>query len=75
MYYVHLMGNFGYIYLLLPGNDEWTAVSIAYCQDFQSDLMASDAMEIRVPDLPDALRASWGFGEIRERIWRVWRLT
>lgn len=75
MYYIHLHGNSGYIYILLPGNTDWTSFDIEYCQDRLCDIKESRSRKISVSELPLAMTCTFDFGQIRERIREVYQLN
>jgi hypothetical protein len=75
MYYIHLHGNYGYLYLILPGNTDWSCWNIEYAQDVRFEILDSKAKEINVNDLPEALTCTFDFGRIREDIREVFQLN
>ena len=75
MFYFHLHGNYGYLFLKLPGEKEWTDLCIEYVQDVRSEIESSQAKRIPVKDLPAGITESFVFQQIVDSILEVWELT
>lgn len=75
MYYIHLHGNGGYLYILLPGSTEWSRWSIEYAADVLFEIKNSKAQRILTKDLPEALTETYDFGQIWPNIRAVYKLN
>jgi hypothetical protein len=75
MYYIHLHGNYGCLYILLPGMIDWTSVSIEYCQDFLHEIQESKARQVLIKELPEDITDTFGFEQIKDSIRVVYQLN
>jgi hypothetical protein len=75
MYYIHLHGNGGYLFVLLPGATEWSRWSIEYATDVLFEIKGSKAQKILTKDLPIELTETYDFGQIWPNIRDVYKLS
>lgn len=74
MYYIQTHGNAGYLYLMLPGKDEWSIWNIEYAIDACFEVRESKAQRIRVGELPAEITGTFDFGRLRDSIREVYKL-
>jgi len=75
MYYIHLHGNDGYLFILLPGKTDWSRWSIEYATDVLFEIKDTNAQRILTKDLPIELTESHDFDQIWPRIKEVYKLS
>lgn len=74
MYYIHLHGNSGYLFVLLPGNSEWCRWEIEYATDVLLEIKESKAERILTKELPTEITETYDFGQLWPTIREVYKL-
>lgn len=75
MYYIQTHGNGGYLYLRLPGKDEWSRWSIEYAMDTLFEIKESKAQRILTKDLPEEITETYDYGKLFPSIREVYKLN
>lgn len=75
MYYIHLHGNYGYLYVLLPGSTEWSRWSVEYAPDVLLEIKESQAQKILTNALPAEITETNDFDKLWPTIKDVYKLS
>lgn len=75
MYYIQTYGNEGYLFVKLPGKNEWSRWSIEYSTDALLEIKDSHAQRILTRDLPEEITETFDFGNLWPSIRDVYKLS
>lgn len=75
MYYIQTHGNSGYLYLLLPGNTDWSRWNIEYAIDACFEIRESKARRILISDLPLRITETFDFQKMKDSIRELYKIN